>query len=188
MKKEIQQQIFEKYPKIFRQTKLPMTETCMCWGLEIGKGWSKIIDQLCGSIQNIIDNHKHSIKLKEEKTVTYNRGNGEIVSYQATHDTVPNPQVEFSQVKEKFGGLRVYTDVVYPPKETTEMFDEDVLQKHFRDFQSNIDGMINFAEYMAANTCEICGKDGTMCVRGGWYKTLCPECAKQNEYKTTKEI
>tara|TARA_R110002153_G_scaffold46642_2_gene131713 strand:- start:1695 stop:1805 length:111 start_codon:yes stop_codon:yes gene_type:complete len=30
-----QKEIFEKYPKIFRDKDKPMTETCMCWGLEV---------------------------------------------------------------------------------------------------------------------------------------------------------
>ena len=39
MKAELQQQIFAKYPKMFGDRTKPMTETCMCWGLEVGDGW-----------------------------------------------------------------------------------------------------------------------------------------------------
>lgn len=32
---ELQEKLFEKYPKIFRQKDLSMNETCMCWGIEL---------------------------------------------------------------------------------------------------------------------------------------------------------
>lgn len=55
MRKELEDQLFKKYPKIFKQKDLPCTETCMCWGLECGDGWFDIIDTLCSKIQNHID-------------------------------------------------------------------------------------------------------------------------------------
>lgn len=77
-----QKQLMEKYTKIFRQKDLPMNQTCMCWGLSIGKGWYWLIDMLCGSIQSHIDAKRYPPR--------------EI------------PQLEAIQVKEKFGGLRFY--------------------------------------------------------------------------------
>jgi len=47
MRGELQQQLFEKYPAIFRQKDLPMTQTAMCWGIDCGDGWYEIIDTLC---------------------------------------------------------------------------------------------------------------------------------------------
>jgi len=76
--KELQDKLFEKYPKIFRQKDLPMQQTCMCWGICCGDGWYNILDTLCHNIQ------RHVVS------------KGEDVS------------VETTQVKEKFGGLRFY--------------------------------------------------------------------------------
>lgn len=78
MKKELQDKLFADYPLIFAQKDLPMTQTCMCWGIDTGDGWYDLIDTLCATIQHHIDY-------------------GEDV-----------PQVEAVQVKEKFGGLRFY--------------------------------------------------------------------------------
>ena len=86
MKQELQEELFEKYPKIFKQKDLPMTQTCMCWGIETGDGWYNIIDMLCCQIQWHI---AHNLKKDE---------NPEIV------------QVEATQVKEKYGTLRFYYD------------------------------------------------------------------------------
>lgn len=80
MNKELTQQLFEKYPKIFVQKNLPPRESLMCFGCEHGDGWYWLLDQLCNSIQSYIDCNKHK----------------EIV------------QVEAVQVKEKFGSLRFY--------------------------------------------------------------------------------
>lgn len=74
--------ILKKYPKIFAQKELPMTQSCMAWGLEIGYGWMWIIDMACGMIQNHIDFE--------------NRTENKVAQFEAT------------QVKEKFGGLRFY--------------------------------------------------------------------------------
>ena len=59
------------------------------------------------------------------------------------------------QVKEKFGGLRFYTDGC-----SDEIFK-----------------LIHEAEMIAEATCENCGKPGKS-RKGGWIKTLCDECDK----------
>ena|SRR3990167_10617799 len=70
MKKELQDKIFSKYPKIFKQKDLPMTQTAMCWGLDCGDGWFDIIDRLCDAIQSYTDNNQKSqveaIQVKEK--------------------------------------------------------------------------------------------------------------------------
>jgi len=80
MKKELDEKLVKKYPKIFVDRYAPMDQTAMCWGFEHGDGWYWLLDNLCGSIQSYIDSNKH-LKI---------------------------PQVVAMQVKEKFGGLRFY--------------------------------------------------------------------------------
>ena len=84
MKVELQNELFEKYPKIFRQKDLPMNQTAMCWGIEPGDGWFNIIDMLCLQIQWYIEHNLPEDQIKG------------------------NIQVEATQVKEKFGTLRFY--------------------------------------------------------------------------------
>lgn len=91
MNEENTKKLLEKYPKIFIQHTLPMTETCMCWLFECGDGWYKIIDALCRSIQNYID------------------GITEMERIRNTGVKLEELQVEAVQVKEKFAGLRFYT-------------------------------------------------------------------------------
>ena len=98
MKKELQEKLFKKYPKIFRQKDLSMQETAMCWGIACGDGWYDLIDELCGEIQNRVDNVNRQIKYKIEnspKTLIPTR--------------IEMLVCEATQVKEKFGSLCFYT-------------------------------------------------------------------------------
>jgi len=135
MKEELEKKLFEKYPKIFRQKDLSMQETAMCWGIETGPGWEWLIDNLCGCIQNYLDGNDH-LKI---------------------------PQVEAMQVKEKFGGLRFYTNISPDP----------------------IDGMIWFAQFLSRRICEDCGATENVTVNDvGWIYTLCSRCRKFREKQT----
>ena len=64
---------------------------------------------------------------------------------------IVNPECEASQVKEKFGGLRFYTD------------------------SCNEEGHKLIREYQAKSytICEVCGKPGKLREDIGWIRTLC---------------
>ncbi len=78
MKKELDDELLQKYPKIFADRYKSCQETCMCWGFEINDGWFNLIDSLCKCIQHYL-NQKPEIE-----------------------------QVVASQVKEKYGTLCFY--------------------------------------------------------------------------------
>lgn len=80
MNLELENKLFNKYPKIFVGKDLPIDESLMSFGIECGDGWYWLIDNLCESIQNYIDNNFH----------------------------LNISQVIATQIKEKFGGLRFY--------------------------------------------------------------------------------
>ena len=46
MREELDKQLCEKYPLLYRDRNAPMTETAMCWGFCCGEGWYNIIDTL----------------------------------------------------------------------------------------------------------------------------------------------
>ena len=55
MNKELTNKLFDKYPKIFAQKNLPMSESLVCFGFEHGDGWYDILDNLCEKIQQHVD-------------------------------------------------------------------------------------------------------------------------------------
>ena len=92
MKEELDKKLCEKYPKIFKNRNGSMQETCMYWGFSHDDGWYDIIDSLCASIQNHINNKRYQFREMSQE------------------DFDEEHQVVAAQVKEKFGGLRFYVD------------------------------------------------------------------------------
>lgn len=104
--------LIEKYPKIFK-TDNQYTSFAQ-FGFECGDGWYNILDTLCNHIQTHIDN---SLKLG-----------------------ITIEQVQISQVKEKFGGLRFYYDG-----------GDKIIQNY-----------VNFTEQLSEQICELSGEPGTI--------------------------
>jgi len=147
MRPELQNKLYEKYPKIFAQKDWPMTQTAMCWHFECSDGWYDLIDSLCSEIQAHIDNENWSIQYKRE-------------SGKLPADAPDFFQVEATQVKEKFGGLRFYVN-------------------YYDDY---IRGLISMAETISYKTCETCGLPGKP-NDDGWIATLCETCRDAYEKK-----
>ena len=80
MTQELDEKLCKDYPKIFADRHADMRTTAMCWGFDCNDGWFWLINNLCKTIQDYIDNNKH----------------------------LNIPQVVATQVKEKFGGLCFY--------------------------------------------------------------------------------
>ena len=51
MNKELDDLLCRRYPKIFADRRLPMTQSCMCWGFACGDGWFDLIDVVCERLQ-----------------------------------------------------------------------------------------------------------------------------------------
>jgi hypothetical protein len=178
MKQELDEALCAKYPKIFKYRHAPMTHTAMCWGFECGDGWYNIIDALCGNIQNHVTNKrnyrarilKFNRALKralagdtrplqmhftfggkgEPDEWAIEMANKAIVKAEFNEVPPPMPYITASQVKEKFGGLRFYTN----------------------GYTDEVSGMIRMAESMSYRTCEVCGNPGRS-NNYGWISTLC---------------
>ena len=48
---QFEKYIFKKYPHLFGQRNLPMSTSCMCWGLETPEGWNKLIEDTCKKME-----------------------------------------------------------------------------------------------------------------------------------------
>jgi hypothetical protein len=134
MEQELQDKLFEKYPYIFSNKDKSIQESCMAWGIEHGDGWYDIISSLCGAIDQHERNIEERKKYNPELSINYER-------------------VKFDQVKEKFGGLRVY----------------------FSGGDDYVRGLVSFAEDISYTVCEVCGQKGSP-NKSGWISTLCDNC------------
>lgn len=141
MTEEKDKSLCEKYPKIFRDRSGSMQETCMCWGFSHGDGWYDILDAACSNIQHHIDWKRKSEPFAGMTDEEF--------------DEIHQPVA--AQVKEKFGGLRLYVD----------------------NCDEYVRGVVAMAESMSYRTCEECGNSGTR-RPGGWIRTLCDGCHTGN--------
>ena len=180
MKTELEQKLFEKYPKIFGDRTKPKTETCMCWGLEVGDGWYDLIDILCEALT-----YTYTTSIQVDKEDGERLGIKPFINKdeEATYYfKVEPPQVIATQVKEKFGTLRFYYRLEFDEKNVslleTKKYPE--LQKINDRFSNYLDGIIRFAETASGRTCEATGQLGELHSRGGWLKTLNKQFAKTN--------
>lgn len=80
-------EIIEKYPMLYCMASRPMDETCMCWGFECGEGWAIPLEHL-------------SKKLEAMNLLVY-------PEYRV--------RIQACQLKEKFGYLHFYFDVIADP-------------------------------------------------------------------------
>jgi hypothetical protein len=142
--------LYEKYPEMFSNRHKSRRESCMSFGVECGLGWYDILDAICWKIQKNEENISERIAIRNK----YQKPNDE-------SDLNYEP-VKFDQIKEKFGGLRVY----------------------FSGGDDYIRGVISMAESFSYKICEICGERGQP-NKGGWIVTLCDKCRNKSYDQTT---
>jgi len=67
MREELDKQLVEKYPLLYRDRHAPMTETAMCWGFCCGEGWYNIIDTLSALLCSEYNQAKERYQKKDMK-------------------------------------------------------------------------------------------------------------------------
>ena len=145
MDQELQNQLFEKYPNLFiNKDKTPM-QSPMCFGIEVGDGWYELLASVCWRIS------QHERNIEDNKRVFKDRP-------EKIKEELEYFPVKFDQVKEKYGGLRLY----------------------FSGGDSYIEGIIDMAEEYSYKICEVCGNKGKP-NKEGWITTLCEICRSKNE-------
>lgn len=162
MTPEKEQALYDAFPRFFRQKDLSMQETCMCWGICCGDGWYDIIYQCAEKIEAEYQRLASSPpidNLEPESKVKIRRGPGNMLegTFETKTEQLQDGFGEAAQVKEKFGGLRIYLD------SGSKMM-----------YQA-----IEEAEAEALKTCETCSSQEDVKTSGHgvyWIRTLCPNC------------
>jgi hypothetical protein len=135
MNSELQNKLYEKYPQLFvNKDKTPM-QSPMCFGIETGEGWYEILSSLCWMIKQYEDSIIWQTEWNQKTNPEYKS------------DYFP---VKFDQIKEKYGGLRVY----------------------FSGGDQYIEGLVSMAEAMSYKICDVCGNKGEA-NKQGWISTRC---------------
>lgn len=146
MNATLQNQLYEKYPQLFsNKDKTPM-ESPMCFGIETGDGWYEILASLCWMIKQHEDNKTWQKEWKEKQRQNVAKDFGISI----TGDEEEYFSVKFDQVKEKYGGLRVY----------------------FSGGDDYVEGLVSMAEAISYKICDVCGNKGEA-NKGGWISVRC---------------
>ena len=165
------EEFMSRFPILFQNRKKPMTQTCMCWGIECPKGWWHILDQLCTVLEF------HNMEFVKNYGVA----------------------VVADQVKEKFGTLRFYYDVRPVDENGIVKYEPDELPTD-KDRQRMIvmnylemlaDQYIREAEAMTETTCADCGiplEEDNMVETKGWISYICKDCDEKRHKEWEEDL
>ena len=164
MSPELEHKLIEKYPDLFQDVNKSPRESLMCFGCEHGDGWYDIIDNRCGYITFLQKNVSYYLGLKDGVDKSFN-------------GCFHCPKVIFTQIKEKYGTLRVYWnfgEIENYEEIKSKLKDPNELDENIKRYSNTIDSVVDFCEYLSSKTCEMTGKPGKLYTKG-WCVTLCKE-------------
>ena len=140
MNQELQDQLFEKYPTLFENKDKSIQESCMAWGIECNDGWYELLSSVCWRISQHEKNIAERIMVRNDEGIENDLSDLEYIP------------VKFDQIKEKFGGIRIY----------------------YTGGDDYVNGIVSLADEMSYKICEVCGNAGKP-NKGGWISVLCDE-------------
>ena len=128
---------------------LPMTQTCMCWGWECGKGWHNVL-------------HEASCRLEALNLIYYPK-------YKV--------RIQADQVKEKFGTLRFYFSVIC--EDEVRSSEQEVIMTAMESWADEIVRWAEDKCYNVCEECgfQIGTKYTPRCQTAGWITYICDRCA-----------
>ena len=132
------QTLYDKYPNLFENRLKSPRESPMGFGIECNLGWYDIISSLCWMIKQHEDNKRWSKEYLE-------KNDPERLAQEPEYFPV-----KFDQVKEKYGGLRLY----------------------FSGGDDYVEGLVSMAEAISYYICDVCGNKGEA-NKGGWISVRC---------------
>jgi hypothetical protein len=66
MKQELEDKLYKAFPDFFFEKDLPITQSCMSWGIETSDGWFQILWDLCEEIKKIEHEGFRFTQIKEK--------------------------------------------------------------------------------------------------------------------------
>ncbi len=218
MTAERQTDFFVKYHNIFMNRNLPMTETCMCWGLDVGDGWYCLIDNMCRELTELEKDWDVSViadQLKEKYgTLRFYHH----IEYGKRWAVKENPVRRFIE-RTLWKVIAKINRTVLPKinkdwwipfpnlKTSTTYFDgKEYMKDMYRNcsrqlkktkavdnLDDQLDWIVDRYEALSGEVCDQCGTYGTfenpITPRQGWLvQTICKKCLDEDEKSQQKPI
>ncbi len=197
MNNQLDEQLCERYPKIFKNRYADMHTTAMCWGFECGDGWFNIIDTLCAEIQSHINNTRRmrAARLRRHRARARALAQGSlqpIMAHLARKYSRFDPVESAAWMEAEARRILEEADVP-PPLACTQVVAVQVKEKfgtlhfYYDGGDATVIGLVGMAESLSAKTCEICGDVGKV-YDGGWVTTRCAEHAPNASSPTSRTV
>ena len=199
MRKEKQEELYKKYPKIFGDKDKSPKETCMCWGIDCSDGWYDLIDRLCSHLQFNTDTNNTTYIIKNKFHSFISKTLDKFYSWLPKDYTLKNNNFKtlkyipiYHQFKKFIWNLRKKTwnfeRVEIKTNKYTQVVASQVKEKfgglrfYVNSASSEQHAVISFVENLSYHTCEECGSNKEVTQTTGWIKTLCSDClVKENK-------
>lgn len=208
MKTELQKKLFDKYPIIFQDRNKPMTETCMCWGVDTGDGWYNLIDKLCSELMYISKKHDVIIiadQVKEKYGTLrfyYSVKLGNRWTYHPMlvikvinditrrlpykyFNWLQHPIWKFYNWTRKFENR--LDGKVFITEERGHWIRHGRKMFAYNGINDIISDVVGKYEDLSEMICEDCGSSAQLKCKYGWYKTICDKCGNEDGYEIIKE-
>ncbi len=139
MNNKFEEEIFSLGPILYQRKTLSINQTCLAWGIECPDSWYNELKDLTIKLEKLNNQYKDLI------------------------------QVVAEQVKEKYGSLHFYYDIV--------TIKDNIKQEIINDISQKCNEYIENAEENLWNVCYICGEIATQ-TSNGWIERYCDNCFK----------
>jgi hypothetical protein len=164
-------ELMNQHPVLFGQKDLPMSQTCMCWGIDCGPGWIDLLKDLCNDLDDIMEKYDCTIEATQvkEKYGTlrfyYNISTKNEPSFleNLLEKAIQIPGYKFWNLL----NIRMY-----------DLINEIPYWKKFRAVDKLVMDLIDKAEEISSRTCEDCGKPG-QANEAGWISVKCDKCRNE---------
>ena len=154
------EEFMSRFPILFQNRKKPMTQTCMCWGIECPKGWWHILDQLCTVLEF------HNMEFVKNYGVA----------------------IVADQVKEKFGTLRFYYDVRPVDENGIVKYEPDELMDYLEMLADQYIREAEALTETTCAYCGIPLEEDNMVETKGWITYICKECDEKRHKEWEEDL
>lgn len=193
MTSELEEKLFNDFPKLFFEDPETKQKPTLYYGIECGDGWEHLIRSTCETLScrgtfiagikqpffkaYSLDVGLHNISRKIEKKLNLKTYSLYSQKLNRRYGTYGGYITKITQIKEKFGGLRMYYEIHDNFNSSdVRQFDKASLDRERSHYVGWVAGITGYAEALSEKTCEHDGSPGQLYSKG-WWKTLCPECA-----------
>lgn len=185
MREELQQRLFDSFPELFSRRTLPMSKTCMCWGICCGDGWYSLLHNCAARLSAISKQSGLRVFAEQVKEkfgtlrfhydIEYPEG---VIRrrtiWRVLWDLVVLLRLSRVSLVCDFMRHREWYGLATRGRFGLYRFD-----RKLNAAVKAAEDAITLAETQSAFTCGTCGQPGKTHSVRGWLDTVCPECHRK---------